>query len=128
MDDNSIPICEPDVEPRLRAADLQNVEARIAGIVWIIGESAEGARILAGFGITTLFRGIGNQIRNIMRVIPIVARSDMLLRHVIAVHLHGPQESIARAFVIADPVINVARHVDHVARSRGERVQNFRAL
>src|ERR1700723_3163371 len=78
--------------------------------------------------VAALLRAVYDQKAEVMCVVPVVLRADILALHVVLVYSHRIKKYLARSLVVPDAIKNVARHVNHVSGRRGKRPQLFGAV
>src|SRR6185437_2308493 len=115
MRNGGVPITEADRQPLLGAAHLQNIEIRIPGMVWIVVETRELLCVFLRFLVAAFFRAIGDEIADVVRVVPVVRWAHVLALHVVAVDAHGIQEDLARPLVVANTIEDVSGHMHHMS-------------
>src|SRR6185312_10445399 len=126
--DRCIPIAESDCQSRCGGADLQDVEICSAGVVGIAVRAFEQLCILLCFLAAAFFGAVGDEIGDIVHVVPIVFFRNVLGIHVGAVDTHGIEKTLSGSLVVSDTVKDMAGHVDHVSRSGSERSKSLSAL
>src|SRR5262249_41332424 len=90
----------------------------MAGVCSRVCQRFKPGRVFECLSGPPFLGGIGDQIAQVVGVIPVILRFRFLRAHVRFVHLDRIEKTLPRTLIVARPIKDMSRHVHHVAGTR----------